>query len=107
MLAQPGGFLEDRDLYLAERSAGFIVFLDEIGELDSACESGWSATDEHDIHWNCFGIEWLANDQPVNRKRRLVLARHYAEGPHLQGSDHATCALRRKRPRRTRSTRSQ
>jgi hypothetical protein len=72
-------FLEYADLNLTERPARFGVCLEQLCELDRACESSWSTSDEHDIHRNGFGIGRLCQYQPLLRKWSLMPAWQDAE----------------------------
>jgi hypothetical protein len=80
VLSEGAGLLEHADLNFAERATAFVVGLDQPRELDCSGETGGPAADENDVHRNRFGIGRLGEDQPVERKRRLVPARYDAAG---------------------------
>jgi hypothetical protein len=79
MLSKRASFFEHPNLNFTQRSAGFVVGLDEFGKLYRAGESGRTASDEQNVHWNGFGTGWLAQYQPIQRQRRLVPAWENAE----------------------------
>jgi hypothetical protein len=62
-------------LYVPQIATGFLICLDQASERDRAGETGGSTADEKNIHRHCFSIRLIGQNQPVERKRRLMNAR--------------------------------
>ena len=75
MFAKRACFLEHTDLNIAEPATGLVVGLDHSGEGDRASQPRRPTTDEENIHRDCFGIRCVGEDQPIERKRRLMYGR--------------------------------
>jgi len=72
MLAQCTGFLEHSDLHFSEIAACFLICLDQLSQRDRAGETSRTPTDEKNIHWDCFSVGLVGENQPIDRKRSLM-----------------------------------
>ena len=59
MSADFAAFFEDVDIFGGERwlGAGVVVFLDEIGEMQGARETGGSCADNQDVGFELFALD--------------------------------------------------
>ncbi len=78
MLTQCPGLLQHGDVEVGHSAARLLVLLDQSGKFDGAGQTGWSGTNDHDVHLDRLGAGGVGGDQAVNREGGLVANREDA-----------------------------
>ncbi len=66
MRSELAGFLEDINIFCGKRGslARGGVLLNQVGEVQRACEASWACADDEDVGFELFAFDWHALSYP-------------------------------------------